>query len=240
MSREILHLWTPLAPTPLLWIVLTLAAYLAAKKLQLLCGGTPLANPVLVAIAIVAAVVLATGTSYKTYFAGAQFINFLLGPATVALAVPLARNLHHIRSSLSEIGLALLAGSASAIIGGTGLVWLLGGSRAVALSMAPKAVTTPIAIAVSEQVGGIPALTAALAIIGGIVAAIIGKSMLDRMRISDWRAHGFAAGVAGSGVAAAQVAPLDGLAAAFAALGIALNGLVTALLVPLVPMLWPG
>ena len=240
MAQEILHVWTPLAPTPLLWIVLTLAAYVAARQLQRLCGGSPLANPVLVAIAMVAAVVLSTGTSYKTYLVGAQFINFLLGPATVALAVPLARNLRHIRSSLGGIGLALMAGSTSSIVSGTGLVWLLGGSRTVALSMAPKAVTTPIAIAVSQQVGGIPALTAALAIVGGIVAAIIGKSMLDRMRIVDWRAHGLAAGVAGSGVAAAQVAPLDGLAAAFAALGIALNGLVTALLVPLVPILWPG
>jgi len=240
MSREIIHLWTPLALTPLLWIVLTLAAYLAARKLQLLCGGAALLNPVLVAISVVAAVVLSTGTCYKTYFAGAQFINFLLGPAIVALAVPLARNLRHIRGLIGGIGLALLAGSTSSIISGIGLVWLLGGSRAVALSMAPKAVTTPIAIAVSEQVGGIPALTAALAIVGGIVAAIIGKSMLDRMRIVDWRAHGLAAGVAGSGVAAAQVASLDGLAAAFAALGIALNGVVTAILVPLIPIFWPG
>jgi len=106
--------------------------------------------------------------------------------------------------------------------------------------MAPEAVTTPIAIAVSQQVGGIPALTAALAIAGGLVAAIIGKFMLDRMHIVDWRAHGLAACVAGSGVAAAQVASLDGLAAAFAALGVALNGLVTALVVPLVAVFWPG
>jgi predicted murein hydrolase (TIGR00659 family) len=238
MSREILALWTPLLPMPLLWLVITLAAYIGARRLQRLCGGTPLANPVLVAIVAVAAIVLATGTPYRTYFAGAQFINFLLGPATVALAVPLARNLHHVRRSLRGIGLALVAGSVTSIVSGIGLVWLLGGSRAVALSMAPKAVTTPIAMAVSQEIGGIPALTAALAIVGGIVAAIVGRRMLSRMRIEDWRAHGLAAGVAGSGVAAAQVAPLDGLAAAFAALGIALNGLVTALIVPLVPLLW--
>jgi putative effector of murein hydrolase len=238
MTREILALWTPLAPLPLLWLVVTLGAYLGARRLQRLCGGTPLANPVLIAIAAVGSVVLATGTSYPAYFTGAQFINFLLGPATVALAVPLARNLHHVRRSLGGIGLALLAGSVTSIVSGIGLVWLLGGSRAVALSMAPKAVTTPIAMAVSEEIGGIPALTAALAIVGGIVAAIIGQRMLRRMRIVDWRAHGLAAGVAGSGVAAAQVAAADGLGAAFAALGIALNGLVTALIVPLVPLLW--
>jgi putative effector of murein hydrolase len=240
MSRTILDLWTPLAPTPLVWIVVTIAGYIVARGLQRLCGGSPLLNPVLAAIALVTSVVLITRTRYATYFTGAQFINFLLGPMTVALAVPLARNLRHIRSFLVGIGLALLAGSVSSIVGGIGLVWLLGGSRAVALSMAPKAVTTPIAMAVSAQVGGIPALTAALAIVGGIVAAIGGQHMLGRMRISDWRAHGFAAGVAGSGVAAARVAPLDELAAAFAAMGIALNGLVTALLVPLVPIFWPG
>jgi putative effector of murein hydrolase len=140
---------------------------------------------------------------------------------------------------LHGIGLALLAGSVTSIVTGIGLVWLLGGSRAVALSMAPKAVTTPIAMAVSETIGGIPSLTAALAIVGGILAAIIGQRALNRMRIDDWRAHGLAAGVAGSGVAAAQVARLDGVAAAFAALGIALNGLLTALIVPLVPLIWP-
>ena len=240
MNRTILETWTPLAPTPLLWIVVTIAGYLVGKGLQRLCFGSPLVNPVLTAIALVSGIVLVTGTEYKTYFAGARFINFLLGPMTVALAVPLARNLRHLRSGLAGIFLALLAGSVSSIIAGIGLVWLLGGSRAVALSMAPKAATTPIAMAVSAQVGGIPALTAVLAIVGGIVAASVGQYMLSSMRISDWRAHGLAAGVAGSGVAAARVAPLNEVAAAFAALGIALNGLVTALLVPLVPIFWPG
>jgi len=93
---------------------------------------------VLIAILTVAAIVEATGTSYETYFAGTQFINFLLGSATVALAVPLARNLYHVRRSLRSIGLALLAGSVTSIVSGIGLVWLLGGSHSVALSMAPK------------------------------------------------------------------------------------------------------
>jgi putative effector of murein hydrolase len=106
--------------------------------------------------------------------------------------------------------------------------------------MAPKAVTTPIALSLSQEIGGVPALTAALAIAGGIIAAIVGKTMLHWLRVDDWRAHGLAAGVAGSGVAAAQVAPLSGLAAAFAALGIGLNGILTAVVVPLLAPLWPG
>ena len=238
MNKALEHLWTPLAASPLLWLVVTIAAFLVGRLVQRTCRNSPFANPVLIAILLVAAVLLATGTSYQAYFAGAQFINFLLGPATIALAVPLAKNLGYVRANLHGIGLALMAGSVTSIVSGVAIVWLLGGSRVVALSMAPKAVTTPIAMAVSQQIGGVPPLTAALAILGGIVAAIIGQRMLHSLRIRDWRAHGLAAGVAGSGVAAAQVASRDELGAAFAALGIGLNGLLTALLVPLAALLW--
>lgn len=238
MNHALLALWTPLAPTPLLWIVLTLAAYTGALLLQRRCRGVAWLNPVLVAMLVVGAVLLATGTPYATYFAGAQFINFLLGPATVALAVPLARNIHQVRTSLRGVSFALFVGSLASIVGGVGLVWLLGGSRQVALSMAPKGVTTPIAMAVSEQIGGIPALTAAFAIIGGIIAAMIGRRLLGHLHIDDNRAHGFAAGVAGSGVAAAQAIALGSLAAAFAALGIALNGVLTALITPFIVHFW--
>jgi putative effector of murein hydrolase len=93
-------------------------------------------------------------------------------------------------------------------------------------------------LALSQEAGGVPALTAALAIAGGIIAAVAGRTVLRWLRIDDWRAHGLAAGVAGSGVAAAQVAPLSGIAAAFAAIGIGLNGLLTAALVPLIASLW--
>jgi len=238
MNHFLEHLWTPLAATPLLWLVATLSAYAIGRAIQQACAGSALASPVLIAIAIAAAVVLATGTSYKTYFAGAQFINFLLGPATIALAMPLARSARLIRENLHSIGLALLAGSVTSIVSGVGIVWLLGGSRAVALSMAPKAVTTPIAVAVSEQIGGLPALTAALAILGGILAAVVGQHTLHGLQVRDWRAHGLAAGIAGSGVAAAQVAARNELGAAFAALGIGLNGLLTAILVPMLVRLW--
>ncbi|MBV8421503.1 MAG: LrgB family protein [Hyphomicrobiales bacterium] len=233
------NLWTPLALTPLLWLTLTLAAYAIGLAVQRACRKSPLANPVLIAIVIIVAILESTNTNYESYFAGAQFINFLLGPATVALAIPLALNLAHIRRSLHGLGLALLAGSLTSTVSGVAIVWFLGGGREVALSMAPKSVTTPIAMALAQEVGGVPALTAALAIAGGIVAAVIGGTVLRWFRVDDWRSHGLAAGVAGSGVAAAQVAPLSGLAAAFAAIGIGLNGLVTALVVPLLVMLWP-
>jgi putative effector of murein hydrolase len=240
MAAVLQALWAPLLPSPLLWLAATLIAYWLGEIVQRRLKSAAWANPVLIAIALLATPLLATGTPYETYFAGAQFIHFLLGPATVALAVPLARNLGVVRRSLHGTGLALLAGSVTAAASGVAVVWLLGGSRSAAFSMAPKSVTTPIAMAVAQQVGGIPALTAALAIAGGILAAIMGRTLLRALRIEDWRAHGLAAGVAGSGVAAAQVAPQNGLAAAFAALGIGLNGVLTALIVPLLALLWPA
>src|SRR3546814_4359305 len=135
-------LWTPMAVSPLLWLALTLGSFIVGKIAQRLCGGSPLVNPVLIAIAIMAVLLKLTDTSYQTYFNGAQFINFLLGPATVALSVPLALNIGHVRNSMREIGCALLAGSLTSTVSGALLVWLFGGARAVAMSMATKSVTT--------------------------------------------------------------------------------------------------
>jgi putative effector of murein hydrolase len=227
-----------LVPGPLLWSTVTLAAYVGAVRMQRILRGAALANPVLIAILMVAAIILATRTRYQDYFGGARFIDFLLGPATVALAVPLAANLRRLGGSALAIGASLLSGATASGVSAVGLVWLFGGSRQVALSMAPKATTTPIAIAVSQQIGGIASLTAVLAILGGIIAATVGPALLRRLRIEDWRARGLAAGVAGSGVAAAQIAVMNETAAAFAAMGIALNGVATALLARLVPMIW--
>jgi putative effector of murein hydrolase len=239
MDHVLQAVWQPLGLTPMPWLAVTIAGYVLGQMVQHACKGTPLANPVLIAVLVVSALLEATGTPYTRYFAGAQFIQFLLGPATVALAVPLALNLNHVRRSFPGVGLALLAGSLTSALSGVAVVAWLGGGRAIAFSMAPKAVTTPIALSLSQEIGGVPALTAALAIAGGIIAAIIGRTMLRWLRVDDWRAHGLAAGVAGSGIAASQVAPLSGLAAAFAALGIGLNGLLTAAIVPLLAMLWP-
>jgi putative effector of murein hydrolase len=239
MLMDPFAVWAPLEQSPLFWLAATLLAYGFGRALRRTCRGSPLANPVLIAILLMAALLETTATPYLIYFAQVQYINFLLGPATVALAVPLARNLKQVSRSFHGVGLALVAGSITSTLSGVGIVWLLGGSRAVAFSMAPKAVTTPIAMAVAQQAGGVPALTAALAIAGGIVAAMVGETILRRLGVNDWRAHGLAAGVAGSGVAAAQVAPRAGLAAAFAAVGIGLNGVLTAVIVPALSLFWP-
>lgn len=223
--------WAALAAEPLFWPAATVAAYGLGIVLQARLRGAALANPVLIAILLVGALLKATGTPYATYFAGARPIHLLLGPATVALAVPLIASLPLLRRSLLGVALALGAGAVTSALSGLLLVRALGGSRGLALSMAPKAVTTPIAMALAQNLGGLPAVTAALAIAGGILIAIAAKPILALCRIRDWRAHGLAAGTAGSGVGAAHAIRLHQTAGAFAGLAVGLNGLVTALLV---------
>jgi putative effector of murein hydrolase len=213
---------------------LTGIAYGIGLRLRHLARGHALANPTVVAMALVALVLWLTRTPYSTYFKATWLLTFLLAPATVALGIPLARNFRHIRHCLPGVVLGLLAGSVASMLSGVLLVRLFGGSREVALSMLPKAITTPIAMLVSGQIGGQPALTASLAMIGGITAALTLQAVLRVLRVSHGHAVGLAAGTAGSGLGAAQVAPLGDGTAAFAAIGIGLNGLITALLAPFV------
>ncbi len=229
-----------LSTSSLFWLTFTLAAYALGVQIQKILKGNALANPVLLAILFIGVALRLTGVSYRTYFSGAQFIHFLLGPATVALAIPLVNNLHHIRRSLVPLLAALLAGSLTAAISGYALVRVLGGTREIALSMMPKAATTPIAIGVSQATGGIPSLTAVLAIAGGVIAAVSIQKLMSWLKIKDWRAYGLAAGTAGSGIGTAQVIPLHDIAGAFAGVAIGLNGLMTSILVPLLIHLWPA
>jgi putative effector of murein hydrolase len=220
-----------------LWIALTLAAYLIGLAVRQAARRHPLANPVLIAMVIVIAFLSAIGASYGEYFSANQPIVFLLGPATVALGVPLAANFHAMRQNWRAALIALLAGCVMAMLSGFLLVWLLGGSSAVALSMLPKSATTPIAIVISQQIGGLPALSAVFAILGGILAAMTLRAVLGLVRVRNLHALGLAGGTIGSGIGAAYAATFGDDPAAFAAIGLSLNGLATSILSPLVPVL---
>jgi len=240
MNTGAMHdVWVQLTATPLFGLTLTILSYSIAQAIQRACRGAALTNPILISIVVIGGVLDLTGIPYKTYFASAQLIHFLLGPATVALAVPLVRNLADLKRDLPGIAVALTAGSVVSAIAGIALVEICGGSRVAALSMAPKAVTTPIAIEVTQTVGGIPSLAAVLAIASGVLVAISIQSLLRRAKITDWRAFGLAAGTVGSGIGAAHAISLHERAGAFAALAIGLNGLLTALLVPILVHFWP-
>jgi putative effector of murein hydrolase len=236
---QMVHFSGELFRTPGFGVTLTICSYMIGVVIQKACRGASVANPVLIAMLLVAGFLNISGTSYQAYYESTQPITFLLGPATVALAVPLIKNLGHLRGRIIGIFLALTAGSVVSVLSGIGLVAICGGSRAVAFSMAPKAVTTPIAINIAQTTGGIPSLCAVFAISGGILVAISIRWLLDWTRITDVRVFGFAAGAAGSGIGAAHALSLCDLAGAFAALAVGFNGLLTPLIVPALEHFWP-
>jgi len=223
-----------LAATPLLWLSLTLGVYLAAVLVNERCNKMPLLNPTLLAIASIVVVLTATGTSYKRYFDGAQFIHFLLGPAIVAMAVPLYRHTEIIRKSAVALFGALGIGSLTAILSSVLVVRSLGGGRELWLSMAPKSATAAISMAISGRIGGIPALTAVLTISTGIMGACLAGYILRLAGVKEWHARGFAMGLSSHGIATARAFQENEVAGTFAGLAMALNGVATAALVPLI------
>ena len=239
MSDDLHQIWVYLSANPLAGLTLTLVAYQCGLWLFEKLGRRPVLNPVLIAVVLIAGVLSLSGIDYRTYFDGAQFVHFLLGPATVALAVPLYNQFQEVRRSALALVVALLVGSAASALSAVALVWVFGGSAATILSMAPKSVTSPIAMGVSEQIGGLPSLTAVFVIITGIVAASLGTWVLNLVRVKDWRARGFGMGVAAHGIGTARALQVNEMAGAFAGLGMGLNGLATALLLPtLYHLIW--
>jgi predicted murein hydrolase (TIGR00659 family) len=240
MSPDLHPLWIYLQSTPLLGLVVTLLTYQAAMWISDQLGGHTLANPMLISIALIVALLLATGTPYPVYFQGAQYVQFLLGPATVALAVPMYANLRQIRRSARALVPALLAGSLTAAASAMAIAQLMGASHTVVLSLAPKSVTTPIAMGISEQIGGEPSLTAVFVLLTGISAILLLGPVMRGLGITSWPAQGLAAGTAGHGLATARVLLLSETAGAFGGVAIGLNGLATALIVPLLARLFAG
>ncbi len=240
LAEELYRVWVYLSASPLLFLTLTLTAYVIGDAVYRRAGLSPWANPVLIAVLLLVGLLLATGTSYADYFEGAQFVHFLLGPATVALAVPLYRNVRALRRALLPLAVALLGGTLTAVGSAVGIAWALGATRETLLSLAPKSVTTPIAMGISEAIGGLPSLTAVLVILTGILGAVLATATLNLLRITDWRARGFAIGLAAHGIGTARALSLNEVAGAFASLAMGLNGLATAILVPVLIRLLIG
>jgi predicted murein hydrolase (TIGR00659 family) len=233
MNENPFSLWVYLSRSPLLWLTVTLLVYALAEEVSLKTHRHPLANPVLHSMWIIGGFLLATGTSYTTYFGGAQFVHFLLGPATVALAVPLYENRQVVLSAIVPMLVALAAGSVTAVASVVLLAEVVGLPRAVILSMAPKSVTAGVAMGISETLHADPSLTAVAVILTGIMGAITVTPLMNRMRITDFRARGFAVGIAAHGLGTARAFQVDEVAGVFAGIAMSLNALVTSLLVPL-------
>lgn len=232
MTGDLQAIWVYLSASPLLGLTATLVAYQAAHWLWRKAKMTPLLNPVLVSITLIAGFLSATGIEYRTYFDGAQFVHFLLGPAIVALAIPLYRQMRLLVRAAGAILAGLLAGVTAAALSAVGLAWALGASDLTIRSMAPKSVTAPVAMGISEGIGGLPSLTAVMAVLTGVIGSVIGAWLLDRLKIHDERARGLALGTAAHAIGTARALQLGEVTGAFAGLAIGLAGLASAFVVP--------
>ena len=236
--QNFVELWVYLSSTPLFGLTATMAVYVLAQAFYLQRGQAPWANPVLWTVVLIAGVLLITGVPYPTYFAGAQFIHFLLGPAVVALAWPLWQRRVELRARWLPLLLAALVGGAAA----AGSAWTLG--LAVGLptelvqSLTTKSVTAPVAMGVAEKIGGIPALAAVFAVLTGLIGALSGKYLFDLLRVpttpAGWMARGFALGTTSHGIGAARALQVDADAGAYAGLAMGLQVVLASLLLPLV------
>ncbi|NMF97496.1 LrgB family protein [Aromatoleum toluolicum] len=232
MKPALGEIWVYLSTTPLLGLTLTLLAYQGALWLYRRANHHPLLNPVMVAVTVLVLVLSLTGTPYQTYFDGAQFVHFLLGPATVALAIPLYAQWERLKGMLLPLLVTLVAGSLTAALSAVSIAALLGASRESVMSLAPKSVTMPIAMGVAERLGGLPSLTAVLVMSTGILGAVGARYVYRLLRIDDHAVRGFAIGIASHGIGTARAFQVSEQAGAFAALAMGLNGLLTAVMLP--------
>lgn len=222
---------------PIFWLVVTLMIFEGADRISRRSGRYPLCHPVLLATPVLIGLLLATGTPYPAYLGATQVLGFLLGPAVVGLAVPIWQRRDLIRRLAVPLGLSLLAGAVTAIISAVGILRLFGAPEEIVASIAPRATTTPVAMAMASQLGGIPALAAVIVLFAGVVGAMTATPLFNAMKIRDYRARGFALGVSAHGFGAARAFQVDATAGAFASLGMALNAVATALLLSVLAVL---
>lgn len=227
------QLWVYLGASPLLWLLLTLGVYVLASRLQRRLGGSPWANPVLLSVATLVTVLVLTGTPYERYFDGAQFVHFLLGTATVALAIPLRRQWAEVKAALPPALVVLLLGNALNAMLAMAVVRAWGAPDALVASIAPKGVTAPVAMAIAERLGGLPSLTAVLVIGSGILGATLSTPLLNAAGIRDWAARGLAVGLTAHGIGTARAFQVNPVAGTFAGVAMAASTVITAAVVPL-------
>ncbi|HIQ51998.1 MAG TPA: LrgB family protein [Pseudomonas pachastrellae] len=237
MSGTLLQAWQAVANHPLFWVGVTLAAYQLGVALY---QRTKLAvfHPVLVSTAVLVLVILAAGQDYAHYREAVQPLQVLLGPATVALAVPLYMNFRRIRSYFWPVLICLLVGGTLATVLAVLLAWLLGAETMIMMTLAPKSVTSPIAMLVAEQIGGVAALAAVFVMFTGVLGAIFGPMLLRLCGVDHPAAWGMAMGLTAHAVGTSRALEEGEEAGAFSALAMSLMGTATALLLPLAVSLW--
>lgn len=218
---------------PIILLAITFGIYYVARQIQKWTGWVVL-NPILITIAALIALLQLTGISYETYEQGGQYIDFWLKPAIVALGVPLYQHLGQIRRQLLPILMSQLVGCLVGLVSVTLIASALGASHEVIVSLAPKSVTTPIAMEVCKTSGGIPSLTAAIVVIVGLFGAIFGFKILEVWHVRNPFSQGISMGTAAHAVGTSRAMEKGETYGAYSSLGLILNGVLTALLTPFV------
>ena len=231
-NANLTEIWVYLAASPLFGLTITLVAYVLAYQLYLLTKANPLCNPVVTSVVSLITLLLITHIPYQDYFKGAQFVHFLLGPATVALAIPLYSLLSKLRQLWLPIMIALVLGVSIGGISAVMIAGYLGADTQTLLSLAPKSVTTPVAMGIAEKIGGIPSLTAVLVVTTGIIGAVLGTHLFDWLRINDDSVKGIAMGVAAHGIGTARAFQVNPEMGAFSGLAMALSAFVASIILP--------
>ena len=226
------QIWVYLSASPLFGLTMTLIAYGIAYRVYLWGKSNPLLNPVVTAVLLLITLLVLTDTSYQDYFEGGQFVHFLLGPATVALAIPLYRQVGKLKALWLPVLVALLVGVTVGGVSAVGIAWLLGADAQILLSLAPKSVTAPVAMGIAERIGGIPSLTAVLVVMTGVVGAVLGTKWFDLLRIRDDSVRGIAMGVAAHGIGTARAFQVSAEMGAFAGLAMALSAFTASVILP--------
>lgn len=230
----ITEIWVYLSGSPLFALVITLLAYQTGLYLYQRFNRNPLANPVGIAIVIVSLAINAVDMPYAEYFKGAQFVHFLLGTATVSLAVPIYRGIHQIGSRALPLFSALIAGGLTSMISAVGIAKLLGADATIVKSMYAKSITAPIAMGVSETIGASPTLTAVFAVVTGISGAIMARYILDFFKLEAWWQRGFVIGIGAHGIGTSRAFSVHPEAGAYSSLAMGLHGVLGAVAIPLV------
>jgi predicted murein hydrolase (TIGR00659 family) len=231
-DANLASIWVYLSTTPLLELTITLIAYSFAYRVYLSLNANPLLHPVLGSVVILITFLLLTDTSYSAYFEGGQFVHFLLGPATVALAVPLYQQFGKLRRIWFPLTIALVSGVVIGALSSVGIARLFGASLQTQLSLAPKSVTAPVAMGISEQIGGLPSLTAVLVVATGILGAVLGEKLFKLLKIEDESVKGIAMGITAHGIGTARAFQISREMGAFSGLAMALSAFATAVILP--------
>jgi predicted murein hydrolase (TIGR00659 family) len=232
-NLQIAEIWVYLSGSPLFALILTLTAYQIGSFLYQKTDKYPLANPVAISVILVAVVLYLVDMPYQKYFEGAQFVHFLLGTATVSLAVPIYRGIAVLKTRLIPLMIALLCGGIVSIVSAVSIATLMGADSAIIGAFYPKSVTAPIAMGVAERLGVSPTLTAVFAVVTGILGAMLGSGILNLLGMKAWWQRGFAMGVAAHGIGTSRAFAVHPEAGTYASLAMGLHGIAGALLIPL-------